>query len=145
MFSSRFLLFVLSVSKFIVSNGQNWNVKAWSGESFPTKDFFPETGILDKKGKPSTAIAFSGGGVNAYSNAVGIIAALNKLGVLKHIRYIAGTSGSAWFTGAYTYDQTTGVSDDIRLGIILPPENFTTVSMAEVDSVHFFLHHNIFT
>ena len=110
----------------------DWFTKAWSGKTFPTKDFFPEKELLDAKGKPSVAIAFSGGGVNAYANTIGILAALTKLDLIKYVRYIGGVSGSAWASTGYTYDQTNGVNDTIRLGRIIPPEDFTDEILNEL-------------
>ena len=42
--------------------------------------------------KPNTAIAFSGGGSRAYIAAIGYLAALSKLDLIKNIRYIGGNS-----------------------------------------------------
>ena len=121
-------IFVLSCFLFQSANG-NWVTKASSGESYPTRDSFPETAILDAKGKASIAIAFGGGGVSAYSNTIGILAALNKLDLIKNVRYIGGVSGGAWASAGFTYDQT-GVSDDIRLCDIVAPENFGNVDLS---------------
>ena len=118
---------------FRISHG-NWIVNATSGESFPKRDSFPETSILDALSKPSTAISFSGGGVNAYSNTIGVLAALHKLDLIKNIRYIGGVSGSGWATTCSTYDQTPGVGDDVRLGKIIPPESFTDANFRSITS-----------
>ena len=110
----------------------DWVTKAFSGQSHPTKDSFPETAILDAKKKPSVAIAFGGGGVNAYSNTIGVLAALHKLDLIKDIRYIGGVSGGAWSAAGFTYDQTR-VSDKVRLGKIVSPEDFANVNLSVLD------------
>jgi predicted acylesterase/phospholipase RssA len=49
--------------------------------------------------KPNTAIAFSGGGSRAYVAAIGYLAGLNKLDLIKNIRYIGGK----YFTDKYFF------------------------------------------
>lgn len=54
----------------------------------------------------SSGIAFSGGGARAFVSAMGQLAALRELGLLKNVRYISGISGGGWATMAYSYHTT---------------------------------------
>jgi len=97
------------------------NARAWKSQSaYPTASDFPESELL--KSKPNTAIAFSGGGSRAYTAAMGYLAGLYELDLLKNVRYIGGVSGGAWATTTFTYVQN--VSDDqVFLGKIVQPED----------------------
>ena len=70
---------------------------------------WPELGRTRGTG---SAIHFSGGGVRAYSAAVGQVRGLAALGLMDSVEYIVGVSGGAWFTSAYVYDQFGANSSD---------------------------------
>ena len=108
------------------------NARAWkSNSAFPTAADYPESELL--KSKPNTAIGFSGGGSRAYTAAMGYLAGLRDLDLLKNVRYIGGISGGAWATTTFTFVQN--VSDDrIFLGAIIPPEEIKYEQLQEMDS-----------
>lgn len=84
------------------------NVKAWQSlQEYQTASEFPENSILSAAGKPNTAIGFTGGGARAYTAAIGHLAGLRDLDLLKNVRYIGGVSGGAWATMSYVYAQVT--------------------------------------
>lgn len=100
---------------------------------------FPEEKILSMK--PNTAIGFTGfsisldyskfcnlheigGGSRAYIAALGQLAALTELDLIKYVRYIGGTSGGTWATTTYVYNQN-GIDDVEFLGPIVNPEDLT--------------------
>jgi hypothetical protein len=96
------------------------NARAWRSASFyPDSSDFPESNLLEHR--PNTAISFSGGGSRAYIAAMGYLAALRDLDLLKNVRYIGGISGGSWATIAFTYLQN-HTDDNAFLGEIVPPE-----------------------
>lgn len=98
--------------------------------SFPTSTDFPESELL--KNRPSTAIAFTGGGSRAYVAAIGQIAGLYKLGLIEGVRYIGGISGGSWATMVFTYANV-GASDDVLLGNITMPHELAIDKMQIMD------------
>jgi hypothetical protein len=112
---------------------EEWQVKAWqaAGE-FPVPSDFPEMSDENVKNRPSTGIAFTGGGSRSYLASAGYMAALEELGLVPNIRYITGISGGAWFTMCYTFAQE-GVSDATLLGPIVDPKLFTSEKLQEMD------------
>lgn len=111
------VFFTLAVS----SVRSELTVRAWkSNSAYPSPSDFPETKLLSSK--PNTAIAFSGGGSRAFMGAMGYLAALRALDLLKNVRYIGGISGGAWATIAFTYQQN-GTSDEVFLGKIVQPQD----------------------
>jgi hypothetical protein len=96
------------------------NARAWRSASlYPDSSYFPESNLLEHR--PNTAISFSGGGSRAYIAAMGYLAALRDLDLLKNVRYIGGISGGSWATIAFTYLQN-HTDDNAFLGEIVPPE-----------------------
>ena len=108
----------------LISYVDGLNVKVWkSNNENPLASDYPEKSIIEKKTKTTdTAIGFSGGGSRAFTAAMGYLAGLRDLDLLKNVRYIGGISGGAWAAIVYTYVQT--ISDDeIFLCSITSPEN----------------------
>ena len=65
------------------------NVKSWQSlHDYPAFTDFPESSVKEVLLKPNTAIGFSGGGSRAYICALGYLAGLNELDLIKNIRYI---------------------------------------------------------
>lgn len=123
-----FLLLALLLS---LSNVAAVNVKAWQSlNAFQSASDFPEVELLG--GKPNTAIGFTGGGSRAYLAALGHLAGLRDLDLLKNVRYIGGISGGAWATMSYVYAQHT-TDDQILLGDIIPPEEITVDRLNQMD------------
>ena len=116
------------------TKGGDWKVKAWQAAdpSWPVPSDFPELDDDNLKRRPSTGVAFTGGGSRSYLASAGYMAALEELGLVPNIRYITGISGGAWFTMCYTYSKEE-VSDAILLGPIVSPENFTRSVLQEMD------------
>lgn len=107
------------------------NVRAWKSNSdYPTQKDFPESEMLNAK--PNTAIAFSGGGSRAYTAAMGYLAGLRDLDLLKNVRYIGGISGGAWATITFTFVQNV-TDDEIFLGKIVPPAQINYDELKEMD------------
>jgi len=103
----------------------------WQCTSDYVTDYeFPEFSHLQSK--PNTGIAIQGGGSRAYTSALGYLAALHKLDLLKNVRYISGISGGAWATMTFTYAQNVA-NDDILLGPIVPPELITRENLKEME------------
>jgi len=109
-----------------------YNAQVWQSLSKYTTDFeFPETSLLQSK--PNTAIGFTGGGSRAYIAALGYLAGLHELDLLKNIRYIGGISGGAWATTTFSYAQNVA-SDNILLGPVVPPESITNDNLKKMQS-----------
>lgn len=99
-------------------------VRAWKSTSRnPIPSDYPENDLPALKSKPSTAVAFSGGGIRAYAGTIGFLAGLRDAGLLDDIRYIGGVSSSAWAVAAYCYGNVQ--DDQIFLGPLYPPEAIT--------------------
>ena len=114
----------------------NYTVRAWQARSdFPDLEDFPEHSYADRRWKekkiPSTAIAFSGGGARAFTNAIGILAGLHKLGLIRNIRYIGGVSGGAWASTVFTYGQSS-YNDSVLLGPVVHPSELRMSNLKEM-------------
>jgi predicted acylesterase/phospholipase RssA len=92
---------------------------------FTLETDFPEYEYV--RGKPSTAIAFSGGGARSYLASIGYLAGLTKLDLMRNVRYIGGVSGGAWATVVYSYVQ--GIKDNVFLGNVVFPEHLTDANL----------------
>ena len=78
--------------------------RAWRGmDSDGALPTFPELELPELQKKRNTAVAFSGGGLRAYTATFGALRSLLDLELLQHTRYITGVSGGAWATAVYTY------------------------------------------
>jgi hypothetical protein len=109
----------------------NFNARAWqSAGEYPTNKDFPESSYLQNR--PNTAIGFTGGGSRAYVAAIGQLAGLNQLGLLKNVRYVGGISGGAWATTTFSYAQHTQ-DDAVLLGPIVQPEKISPSVLKEMD------------
>ena len=94
MFLSSLLFLVLSHLSIAVGSPPRelFRATAWQGTAA-----FPEETVPHLRPRPSTGVAFSGGGSRSYAATLGQLAALHQLGLLQStVRYIAGLSGSAW-------------------------------------------------
>jgi hypothetical protein len=116
----------------VMMNATAWKSLGPSGQSLR----FPE---LQQIRGPSTAVAFSGGGTRAFTAAIGQLAALNELGLLKDVRYIAGISGGSWATATFSFAQLGeyGVAEDDAqlLGPIFQPEMLNETTLSEIDEL----------
>lgn len=82
------------------------SAKAWQKiAQYPTGTDFPEQSDKNIKGRPNTAIGFTGGGSRSYLASVGYLSALTELDLVKNTRYIGGISGGSWFTLNYVFSQ----------------------------------------
>lgn len=100
---------------------------------------FPEMQLPDVAGKPSTAIAFTGGGTRAMVAAFGQLNGLRELGLLKNVRYITGISGGAWATAAFSFYQPAaeGVARndaEFLCGDVTAPSRLNRTMLQSMDS-----------
>ena len=97
---------------------------------------FPEEDFPEIMAKPSSAIAFTGGGTRAMVAAFGQLAALHQLGLLRNVRYISGISGGSWATNVFSFYArgAPGVarSDDEFLGTITDPAALSLASLSVI-------------
>jgi hypothetical protein len=103
------MIFTLSCvfSFFAVVAAKDLSAKAWQkSANYPTASDFPEQSDGNLKGRPNTAIGFTGGGSRSYLASVGYLAALTELDLVKNTRYIGGISGGSWFTLNYVFSQS---------------------------------------
>jgi len=127
------MIFCLWVLVVLIVQVDGLNVRVWKSKNdYPVASDFPEKAILEKKSKTlNTAIGFSGGGSRAFTAAMGYLAALRDLDLLKNIRYIGGISGGAWAAITFTYVQN--VSDDeVFLCSIKSPEHIRYLDLKEI-------------
>lgn len=129
----NFLLhFLYALSNELPTDQTVLNVRAWQSTSiYPNDSDFPELSVAEILEKPNTAIGFSGGGSRAYIGALGYLAGLNQLGLLKNVRYIGGISGGAWATTVFNYAQN-NVSDAELLGSIVEPQSIRYSDLQEM-------------
>lgn len=129
MISRLVLVLVVCIATFKSGNGQ-LKAKAYqSVDPNPKATDFPERELL--KGRSNVAIGFSGGGSRAYTGAMGYLAALEKLDLMKRAQYVGGISGGAWATTTYTFAQ--GISDDVLLGDVVLPEDISLLCLQKMD------------
>ena len=106
---------------------------AWQSQQgrFPQQSDFPEVSTLSSR--RNTAIGFSGGGIRAYTAALGQLRALWELGLLQNTRYVGGVSGGAWATLVSIYAQN--ITDyGVLLGEISKPEDLTLSRLSEMSA-----------
>ena len=111
-----------------------WQAQAWravSGE-YPVPADFPEMLDADLMSRPNTGVVFTGGGSRSYLASTGYMAALHELDLVKNIRYITGISGGALFTMSYSF-AANGASDEVLLGPILDPSEFSLEKLQEMN------------
>lgn len=70
-------------------------------EVFNTHAPFAEEAFL--KDKPSTGVCFSGGGTRAMVLAMGQLRGIEKLGLMKNVKYISSVSGGSWASTLYAF------------------------------------------
>jgi len=109
------------------------HVNAWQSKGkYPIASDYPESLLPEISSRPSTAIAFSGGGSRSFAASTGYLAGLNKLGLLENVRYIGGISGGSWVSTVFTYAQN--VSDDaVLLGDVVSPEDIVDEELATMN------------
>lgn len=127
MFLLKFLLTLTAIATAVA----DFSARAWqSANEYPNESDFPEIPLL--RHRPNTAIGFTGGGSRAYTAAMGYLAGLHKLDLLKNIRYVGGISGGSWATYTFSFAQNV-TDDDVLLGPILNPEDFSLEKLKEMD------------
>lgn len=124
-----------AVSAAEVEFEQPWlKAKAFQSKGvYPTQSDFPEESLPTIKTRPSTAIAFTGGGSRSYLASIGYLSGLYELGLIPGIKYISGISGGSWATLAFSFSQAK-VSDDVLLGTIPQPSELSVNKLKEMDT-----------
>ena len=107
--------------------------KIWETENlkFPELDD-PDLQVDDLAAKPNVGIAFSGGGTRSASATLGQLRALDKLDLLKNVRYISSVSGGSWACVPYTYLPADS-DDKIFLGNLMEPSEITLGSLKQTN------------
>ena len=87
--------------------------------------------------RPSTGVAFSGGGSRGYVAALAQLGALRALGLSQHIRYCTAISGGGWAASVHTYYQpgapgAPADDDELFGGAARPPGTLDAAALAEV-------------
>ena len=98
----------------------SYKAQVWTSESFKDNnhdgidDFaWPEQQLPGwGGGTANVGVAFSGGGMRAYTSGYGQLRGLRALGKLGEVRYMAGISGGSWLIANYIYAR--GVTDDSK-------------------------------
>eukprot|EP01050_Picozoa_sp_SAG11_P034391 SAG11_NODE_12133_length_720_cov_1.309179_1_plen_151_part_10 len=85
------------------ANSNDIEARVWRGLDSSGRPAFPELGQPETLAKANSAIAFSGGGIRAYTLTLGHLRGLLDVGLLPEIRYISGVSGGAWATAVYSF------------------------------------------
>ena len=114
-----------------LSSGLARMAVSWSDGSEPVD--WPELGVQAIAERESIGVAFSGGGSRAYVAALGQLAALHELDLLKRVRYIAGVSGGAWATAVYCYGADSELEEgQSLLGEVRLPSSLSWAGLVEV-------------
>jgi hypothetical protein len=128
---SFLIILIFNIITLISGINNFYNAKAWqSASSYPDGNDYPEAALLSSK--PKSSISFTGGGSRSYLASLGYLAGFNELNLIPNIRYITGISGGSWATTVYSYKQV-DVDDDIFLGPIVDPKDFTLDRLEEMD------------
>ena len=118
-FKMRLFLSLVVLVTFLSSviSADKLAARAWqsANAAYPQGKDFPEVSDPKIASRPSTAIGFTGGGARAMVAAIGQLAGLTELGLMKNVRYVSGISGGAWATTVYEYAQNV-VSEESFLG-----------------------------
>jgi hypothetical protein len=124
-------------AKILTVNPQVWVIdqEAFHNATAMKTITWPEDALVDIGSRPKTAIAFSGGGTRSAIASFGYLRSLMDLGVLDSVKYIAGISGGAWATTAFTYFQHK-YTDSIAklLGEIIMPTNLTMDALKNIET-----------
>lgn len=80
-------------------------------------------------------VCFSGGGLRAYSAAVGQLRGLVQLGLLDSIGALSGVSGGGLMVTLFSYAPNE-IDDTMLLGTMIPPEQLTVEQLATIDPQH---------
>lgn len=102
---------------FPVASKSMLRAKAWNNDGYAYH--WPEESILPtKQSEGYGALLFSGGGLRAFSCAIGQLRALTLSGNIRRYQYMGGISGGSWATGLYCYGEprTYGEDDSVFLG-----------------------------
>lgn len=111
--------------------------RAWQQEGDGGKLTFPELEDEIVQRKANVGIAFTGGGSRAMIAALGQLAALSELGLLKDIKYATGVSGGSWAVSLfswYTPSNESARNDAELLGKLLPPDTLTLDSLRNMSN-----------
>jgi len=97
-----------------------------------TEGDFPENALESLKQKENIGITFSGGGTRSASATLGQLAALDKIGFLKRVKYISAVSGGGWTSIPYTF-LPQAISDEKFFGPFeKDPSQFTVSKLNSV-------------
>jgi len=109
------------------------NCKTWETQNlkFPELDD-PDLQVDGLAAKPNVGIAFSGGSTRSASATLGQLRALEKLDLLKNVRYISSVSGGSWVCVPYTY-LPADRADDTFLGDFLEPAEITLDNLKQTN------------
>jgi len=83
-------------------------------------------------GRENVGVAFSGGGTRAAAAALGQLRALDSLGWIGRLRYIAAVSGGAWTSIPFTF-LPSSTQDATFLGGVLEPDEITVAALDDLD------------
>ena len=109
----------------------NLTSKTWTLPAYPGTSDWPENsaGLSNFDDRPSTGLALGDGGVISYALAQGVFRALNDLGIIGNVKYVAGVNGGDWAATVFNYygrGQTDVAANDTELlGTTYTAENST--------------------
>ena len=119
------------------------SARAWTGFSKLDGSLeFPELALPELRDKKNLGLAFSGGGVRAYTATLGYLRGLLDIGLLQQARYVSGVSGGSWAAAAYTFHDPSAEhtvsgapvarNDSELLGVYVPP---AALGFSELDEM----------
>jgi hypothetical protein len=91
---------------------------------------YPESKLDQLKSKKNVGICFSGGGTRSASLTMGQLRGLEKIGVLKDVKYLSAVSGGSWGSVPFVYLDS-GISDEELLGAYSDPKEISLSKLAE--------------
>jgi len=83
-------------------------------------------------GPENVGVAFSGGGTRSAAAALGQLRALDALGWIGRLRYVAAVSGGAWTAVPFTF-LPSSTQDATFLGGVLEPDEITVTALDDLD------------
>ena len=114
------------------------DVQLWRGlDDDGRTPSFPELLLPELREKRNSGVAFSGGGLRAYTATLGYLRGLLDLELLQQTRYITGVSGGAWASAVFSYYRPeagphVAQNDSMLLGAHVAPGDLNAAALGNL-------------
>lgn len=132
---SSLLILLVSLAGLCGCQQLKVTARVWNPASPASSDddrlLYPETenpAAYGLEGKADLGICFSGGGTRSAAASLGQMRALEELGIMRRVRFIAGVSGGGWAVIPYSF-LPMRIKDSTFLGPYIPPRGFDLAAL----------------